>query len=306
MSRDLNPVLSIVVPCGAAHAACLADCLSSLNQPEAPAYEIIVVNSHAEHAVAQTAAVFGAKLVDAEKSTAGAARNLGVRAANTELICFIDADCVAEPGWLLAAHTALAHNVLVGGPVLNCFPLHPIATIDNLMQFIDQAPGRPAGPAGAFPGCNMAMRKDRFLELEGFDEHVQTGEDTLLTNRSAKRWPGRVQFVPNMRVCHRGRTTMGAFTAHQFRFGQSRGRYGLHLTRRQQLLGRSRAWAIVAACKRLGYFAARTARWDPPSLLRLIVFSPILLIGLAAWARGFNAGCRIANESVGSIASSRE
>ncbi len=293
----LPPELAVIVPCGAAHAAVLADCLASLHeQHDAPRFELLVVHSHGERRVAETAARFVARLVTPERSsTAGAARNLGVRACAAPLVGFIDADCTAERDWLRAGHDALAGGlVAVGGPVLNAFPLHPVATMDNLMQFVDQAPGRPAGRAGALPGCNLAMTRAAFLALGGFDACVRVGEDTLLTNCAAQRWPERVRFVPAMRVRHRGRTSVSALIAHQHEFGLHRGRYALHLTPARQRRGRSRTFAALAAGRRLGYFAWRTACWDRGSLLRLVAFAPILAIALVAWARGFNRGCRSA------------
>src|SRR5208337_3828609 len=50
----------------------------------------------------------------------GATRNTGVRTARNEFVASIDADCVAEPGWLAALVAAMADPKVagVGGKLL--------------------------------------------------------------------------------------------------------------------------------------------------------------------------------------------
>ena len=52
-------------------------------------------------------------------------------------------------------------------------------------------------------------------------------------------------------------------------------------------------WAL-AAVRRFGYFFYRTLQWDISALPRLVIFSPVLLLGLFAWAQGFSRGCAAA------------
>jgi hypothetical protein len=59
-------------------------------------------------------------------------------------------------------------------------------------------------------------------------------------------------------------------------------------------LGRRTIVAVPVAGKRLSALVARTARWHPWGLVRLILVSPILLVGLIAWAKAFRDGCRLA------------
>ena len=49
----------------------------------------------------------------------GPARNRGVAAASGEILAFIDADCLADPGWLAAAEAAMADPAatILGGDV---------------------------------------------------------------------------------------------------------------------------------------------------------------------------------------------
>jgi hypothetical protein len=86
------------------------------------------------------------------------------------------------------------------------------------------------------------------------------------------------------------------FLAHQRDFGFGRGLHGLNLTARQQALCRHRGIVILATFRRYGYFMKRTAQWRPSSLPYLIMLTPLLMLGLAAWAEGLRRGCRLAAE----------
>ena len=57
-------------------------------------------------------------------------------------------------------------------------------------------------------------------------------------------------------------------------------------------LGASRPAAMVAAVARFGYIAACTLRWHPTAGIRLVLFSPLVLIGLVAWAFGYARACQ--------------
>lgn len=303
----MAPLISIVLPCSGEHAAELGKCLASLrHQDFAGPYEILVVNSHDSPAVAEVAREHGAGLVAGQGSTtAGAARNSGVSASHAEILAFIDADCVAEPTWLSALHASLIGDVVaVGGPVLNQLPFHPIAVIDNLMQFVDQAPGRGNEAARELPGCNLAIRRWAFGAAGGFPANIYPGEDTVLTQRVSRRYPGRVLFDPTMRILHRGRTSFSGFWRHQWSFGYARGRYALNISERQQRLGRHMLIAGVAGLRRAAYLFRRTAQWNGKFLPRVILFSPLLLFGLAAWGLGFNRGCLAPVDRAESAASS--
>jgi GT2 family glycosyltransferase len=258
--------------------------------------EIVVVAPSAERDVAEAvAATPGARLVASDAPLlAGEARNLGVRESQGPLIAFIDAYCVPDPGWLSAAVAALEAGAMLvaGGPVLNALPWHPVAPVDNLLQFAEQGPWRPNGRAAYLPGCNLAMRREIFDELGGFLEGVAVIEDVELSLSAVGRDPRALCFVQQMTVRHRGRTRPDDFWRHQETFGYVRGRSGRFLTRKLQRLGARSALAPLVVLKRLAYITARTAQWNPLGLVRIVLLLPVVLLGLAAWARGFQRGCR--------------
>jgi glycosyltransferase involved in cell wall biosynthesis len=281
--------------------------------------EAAAVRQPATHKPAATRQCAAVRLVRSEKPLRpGPARTLGVSHARGTFLVFIDADCQAEPGWLAAAVAGLRDRLgdgptdgpragrragqkaehgervhMVGGPVLDARPWHPVAVTDNLLQFSDFRPGRRDGPARYFPGCNMAVLRSSFARAGGFqDPEFGAGEDTGLCNRFLERWPDGLRFVQGMRVKHDGRAGFREMLRHQAGFGSARGRLRLHLTPRQQRLGSFALLLPAVAMKRLVYLLNRNVRWDPLRAPRLVLLLPLIVPGLLAWAVGFRRGCR--------------
>lgn len=294
-----DPRLSVVVPCYR-RAGQLRRCLEGLapgHQEEV--FETIVVNSGPDPDVATVAAEFpGVRSVPSVKRLwPGAARNLGARHACGDLLLFVDADCVPEPGWVRAAGAALAAGARVaGGPVLDLLPRHPIAASDNLLQFAEFQLGRPEGPVTRSPSCNLAIRRADFDALGGFPEGLRMGEDTVFSAAAVCRWPTGVRFVWAMQVRHEGRTKLRDFLAHQVWFGYARGILGTDLTPNQQRLAAHAFMVPAVVVKRLSYILGRTMRWHPAGWPRALALTPMLGLGLCAFAIGLRRGLLRAGE----------
>jgi glycosyltransferase involved in cell wall biosynthesis len=289
-----TPRLSVIVPCRG-HARELRRCLDSLSVQECPeSFEIIVVDSAADAEVAEVVAAFPSVrlLRSREGLLPGPARNLGARHARGTLLLFVDADCSCEPGWLAAGVAALQDEVrMVGGPVLDGQPWHPLAAADNFLQFADLSARRQRGPIRLIPSCNMGIRSRDFAELGGFAA-MPAGEDVLLSTAASERWPRSLVFEPRMRVRHFGRTTWRGLWQHQEQFGRARGALGLELRPWQQRVGRLAAAAPAIWAKRLVFLSGRAAKNGPTAVARMLVLLPVLALGLVAWCRGFRQGCQ--------------
>jgi GT2 family glycosyltransferase len=290
------PALAVIVPC-LGQAAELEDCLRGLEgQTGGVPFETVVVDSAWDEAVAGAAARFPqVKLVrSGDRLSAGAARNLGVRNSTAPELAFIDADCVPAAAWVReAAGALLAGGRLCGGPVLDWAGDHPVAWADNHLQFADFQAGRPAGPAGYFPGCNMVVRREDFSALGGFNEEHVSGEDVLFALLAGEKFPGGLVFKPRMIVRHRGRMRWKPFLDHQRLLGYRRSYSRLHLNPGYEWLARHKILAGLVVLRRFGYISLRTIQYDRPGLVRLVLFLPWLLAGLAAWAGGFYDGYHI-------------
>ncbi len=116
------------------------------------------------------------RLVDASKAKgAGATRNVGVEAAQGELLAFCDADDVVQPGWLRAHALALAEADASGG-VVDFWSLNGLATPSSHSY----APPPAMSQFGFLPAamsCNLAVRRRAFEDLGGFAKDLMTGED---------------------------------------------------------------------------------------------------------------------------------
>jgi glycosyltransferase involved in cell wall biosynthesis len=289
-----QPAVSIIIPCRD-HARELDRCLRSLGPQRSPFdTEILVVDSSADDSVAAIAGNHaGVRLLRSQACLLpGQARNLGTENANGRFLAFIDADCVAEPGWIAALHAALEEgHRAVGGAVLHGDPWNPVSTVDNLMQFVDLHPMRPGGVVELLPSCNLAIRREDFDDVGRFPElDLPAGEDVLFCAKLTARWPDGLYFEPTMQVRHFGRSGLREFWLHQVTFGYCRGACALQLKPFHRRLGRRWMLAPAVAAKRLSYLLSRAAR-HPPSFARMVVLSPLLVVGIAGWCIGFRRGC---------------
>ena len=290
--HDREVDVSVVIPCRD-HSLELVRCLRTVRAQEfAGASEIIVVDAGLDDDLLRVEDGSTHVVRAREPLHPGPARNLGAASAAGRWLCFLDADAVAEPGWLTAATAALRSGAhVVGGAVLQGDRCHPVATIDNLMQFADFVPGRPPGPSALLPSCNLAISRADFAAVGGFPVLDSTaGEDVLFCANAARRWPGALRFEPSMRVRHYGRDTLRAFREHQHYFGLVRARYGLQLTHTHRRLGRSALLVPLLGARRVGYLVQRALQWQPAAVLAYVLALPVLLIGMTAWCRGFHRG----------------
>ena len=120
MAEPAYPFVSVVIP----HYNDfdnLALCLESLRRQHWPGdrFEIVVADNNSTGGVAAVAAIApGIRVVHAPEQGAGPARNVGAAAGRGDLFAFLDADAVADPGWIGAGAAALSRFDYVGGRVV--------------------------------------------------------------------------------------------------------------------------------------------------------------------------------------------
>jgi GT2 family glycosyltransferase len=191
--------ISIVVPTRN-RAARLAALLASVQDQEAPPFEVIVVDNASTD---RTLAVVGEADADLDAHIRAihlpqplgpaVARNRGWRAAHGELVVFTDDDVVARPGWLAAiaaAHELDPEAVIQGRTEPDPREIHKLAAFSRSQ--------RATGPGPWFQTCNIAYPRALLERLGGFDESFweAAGEDTDLGWRAIEAG-ARVIYEPN-------------------------------------------------------------------------------------------------------------
>jgi glycosyltransferase involved in cell wall biosynthesis len=290
-----HPSLSIIIPCFG-HSVELEACLQAFETQRTDIdFEVIVVDSAFDPRVQSTAGQFSwARLVRSERHLfPGAARNLGVLHAQADLIGFVDADCIVQPGWVTSALQTIREGaILCSGPILDVLPWHLLAASDNRLQYADFPRGRPHGSAVYFSGAHLVVKKDAF-ELAGrFIEYDRHAQDVIFTELVVGQWPGRVIFNPMMKVSHYGRRHWKEFLEHHWHFGYVRAEYRIQISRTMMWIAKRPYLGWLLFLRRFLYISLRVIQWNLVDLPRFILQLPFIFIGLTAWVSGFYDGMR--------------
>jgi mycofactocin glycosyltransferase len=220
--------LTVVVPVRD-RAALLGRCLAALGD----GHPVVVVDdgSRDPAAVAGVAAAHGATLVRRPVNGGpSAARNTGLEHATTELVAFVDSDCVPSPGWIdrLAGHfadpmvAAVAPRITaIAGPTVAGRYTRAAGSLDMGAQPARVAPGSRVSyvPTAALVARRAALRA--VARPEGvFDPAMPVGEDVDLVWRlHAAGW--RVRYDPAVRVGHHEPATWPGLLGRRLRYGTS-------------------------------------------------------------------------------------
>lgn len=164
-----------------------------------------------------------------KKPTIAEQRNVGVASSVGEIIVFVDASCVPQPGWL----QALLAPILYEGEMIVAGSHRSVGDRgirDEAMHFVGNGPY-----IGEAPTLNLALARSVFDRVGGFDETFAYGSDLDFTWRAVEAG-FRIRYVPNAVVAH----DWGNFrreVRRSFQYGQARYRlYAKHPRRRRLIL----------------------------------------------------------------------
>lgn len=199
---DNSLIVTLVIP-GRNCASTLDRCLSSVVplKESGQLSEIIFVNDGSTDATAEIASRYPVRVLTGTGQGPGAARNLGWQATDTELIWFIDSDCVAEPDALekLLPHMSDPQVAGVGGSYNNLYPDSLIATlIHEEIVARHRAMGREVDFLATF---NVVYRRSVLNETKGFDERLKLAQDAEMAYR-IRAAGHRLRFDITSRVGH--------------------------------------------------------------------------------------------------------
>lgn len=250
----------------------LRSCLDALAEQTLPAqeYEILVVENAGESQPHDLMLPGNVRLLHEPAPGSYAARNCGIAEACGEVLAFIDADCIAAPGWLQAGRECLQANPdagLVAGNIELSYAaprLTPAECFEKAFAFRQ----RQNVANGVSVTANLFVRREVFDEVGAFDSGLMSGGDFEWTRRATSRGhrllfceaavvrhPARASV--NALACKARRVTSGSEALYQERgvFGGLRRVVGnlvgdvASLVSRRDMTWRERAWALLV----LGY-----------------------------------------------------
>src|SRR5919199_5905576 len=213
----------VIIPARDA-AACLGHCLDALRAEGVPGErgQLIVVDDASDDETAKIAAAAGATVLDGRGRGPAAARNLGARQANADVLVFLDADTAPEPGWLAALLAPLEDDpgvVAVKGRYVTrqrgLVPRFSQLEFEEKYARLERAERVDFVDTGT-----AAYRRDVFLNVNGFDESfpAQSAEDVELAFRLAEQG-ARFAFSPTARVRHLHAESLPAYLYKKARYG---------------------------------------------------------------------------------------
>ena len=188
---------------------------------------IVVDDASADPAaIKRIAAARGAEVIHRPVNGGpGAARNTGLAAARTELVAFLDSDCVPAPGWLTGLLPHFADPAV--GAVAPRIAAHQagcgwLARYEGASSTLDMGARpsvvRPGARVPYVPGAALVVR--RSAAGDGFRENMQVGEDVdFVWRMTAAGW--RVRYAPEAVMGHDHRVTFRAWFARRADYGTS-------------------------------------------------------------------------------------
>jgi GT2 family glycosyltransferase len=177
-------------------------------------------------------------LLESGRVSPAVKRNLGVRASRGEIIVFIDddsypnqdflekldqvfknqnVDCVGGPaitpkenGFRQVASGAVYESVFLGGNPIRYRSINPTRLVDD------------------WPSVNLSIRKDKFIEVGGFDSQYWPGEDTAFC-ATLMEANVVIHYQPEVVVWHHRRSSLFAHLKQAGGYGLHRGYFARHI-----------------------------------------------------------------------------
>jgi len=224
-----QPYFSIIIPTYARPRQ-LSICLQALTRLAYPphCFEAIVVDDGSENPLKDVVEPFRHQLnvILLSQPNAGpaTARNTGAAKARGKFLAFTDDDCTPAPDWLktMAKRFAATPDCAIGGRTLNRLPDNPFSTASQiLIDYLYNYYNYDHNQAHFFASNNLAMPKDRFHEIGGFDTTFPcaAGEDRELCDRWLNHGC-RMIYAPEVLVWHSHSLTCCKFWKQHFSYGR--------------------------------------------------------------------------------------
>jgi glycosyltransferase involved in cell wall biosynthesis len=193
------PYITVVVPVLNSPQK-IKHCLECLLEQSYPKdrYEIIVVDNGSVDNTPQIIRQYPVKLlIEDSIRSPYAARNLGIKSAQGEIIAMTDSDCMPIPQWLEFCVKTLERERadLLGGKVT--FTFSPKRTIAEMVDSISNLEMKNnIALKGVAKTGNLMVRKQVFDEIGFFPPHFRSGTDVFWTGRATQAGC-KLVYAPN-------------------------------------------------------------------------------------------------------------
>lgn len=213
----------------------LEELIPSIRQQEnSTSFEIIVVDDGSTDGTREllkklTKEWDGAlRFFEQNRAGPGAARNLGIKHAQGDILVFVDSDCITPHGWL-SRLTSVFDNPQVGAaggselaPIDDCLLRRCQSYVMTAFLTTGGLRGRKGKKLGVYypRGFNMAVRKHVVDAVGGVPNRFH-GEDILLSLK-VKQIGYTLEYVPDAAVYHHRRATVSGYFRQLYRMGKAR------------------------------------------------------------------------------------
>jgi GT2 family glycosyltransferase len=206
--RTVPPSLSVVIPVLNGERF-IGRCLEHLRRELRKGDEIVVVDNGSRDRTLEIArAAADIKVLVVPRATIAGVRNRGAAVATNDVLAFLDADCLVQPGWRASIERILSDpGVSATGSYCD---------VPEAASWIERAwwSSRPKHEhrASFLISGNFVIRKKVFDRIGGFDETLITDEDTDISERLVSTGAVLIE-APSVRVIHLGspKTFVGFF-----------------------------------------------------------------------------------------------
>lgn len=231
IQQPFVPQVSVVVPVYNAETDLpeLIDCLKAQTYPADKVEYIIVDNNSSDRTAnilqnaAETDAIILRPLSQTQIQSSYAARNTGIRASQSEIIAFTDADCRPDSNWLISLiqpfvkpDVGISVGEIVALPGKTLLEQHAEKQ-ETLSQKHTLA--NSFCPYGQT--ANLAIRRQAFREVGLFRGYLTTGGDADMCWRILRETEWQLEFAENAIVKHRHRSTLPELQSQWRRYGKS-------------------------------------------------------------------------------------